>query len=603
MAGKKISQLSSSLSPSLTGHTVFDNGSTTFKTTLQTLRNVLVDSGSHNFTGSQVINGNLTVSGSITAQSYILSSSVTHITVENISGSSNFGDSLDDKHTFTGSLNTTGSVNITGSLNLNGLGNFKTLIVGTGSLDVESPEALHVEVSGSYNIARFDAFNNSYAQLHFQNRSSHNFASTDIVATANNGSETNHFIDLGINSENYNGGFVGYGNDAYLLNVGKDLYVGTVGGSGHPANLKLFAENLWEHPQMTISGSRQIAFNTGSVSSGYTYEFSGSVKLQNELSVDGSVTASYFIGDGSQLTNLPGVSSFDRLTKNDLEVILDATGSLNTPLLLPTTFTADLTEQYYSGPNSGFTLNGEPWSLDVAFQVGINGTVESQVNNIFPILNNPGYATGDSFEFGYSVHGISGYTLTILLNNVVLPGGAGWTANIAFTQPPQYPSTIKSLGAIKLTSNDNDLIFGTLGDMSVPGSITSNGATINEIANLESVVETIVPYESPSSGITHSFIDGSIIYVTGATSDILINITNVPTTNNKAIGLTVMIEQGSTAYDITSLQINSEDEGPVSINWYGGNQPSGIINSTDIFAFSLIKVNSTWRILGQKTSF
>jgi hypothetical protein len=139
--------------------------------------------------------------------------------------------------------------------------------------------------------------------------------------------------------------------------------------------------------------------------------------------------------------------------------------------------------------------------------------------------------------------------------------------------------------------------------MSVPGSITSNGATINEIANLESVVETIVPYESPSSGITHSFIDGSIIYVTGATSDILINITNVPTTNNKAIGLTVMIEQGSTAYDITSLQINSEDEGPVSINWYGGNQPSGTINSTDIFAFSLIKVNSTWRILGQKTSF
>jgi hypothetical protein len=52
MAGKKISQLSGSLSPSLTGYTIFDNGSTTYKTTLQTLRTVLVDSGSHSITGS-----------------------------------------------------------------------------------------------------------------------------------------------------------------------------------------------------------------------------------------------------------------------------------------------------------------------------------------------------------------------------------------------------------------------------------------------------------------------------------------------------------------------------------------------------------------------
>jgi hypothetical protein len=96
---------------------------------------------------------------------------------------------------------------------------------------------------------------------------------------------------------------------------------------------------------------------------------------------------------------------------------------------------------------------------------------------------------------------------------------------------------------------------------------------------------------------------GSIAYVSNASSDLVIDVIEVPTTDNKAIGLTVIVEQGSTAYKITGLKINSEDEGAVSISWYGGSQPTGTINSTDIFAFSLIKVNNTWRVLGQKTTF
>ena len=128
-----------------------------------------------------------------------------------------------------------------------------------------------------------------------------------------------------------------------------------------------------------------------------------------------------------------------------------------------------------------------------------------------------------------------------------------------------------------------------------------NNTTLSQITNLESVSEKIITFNSPSTGITHNFISGSIAYISGATSDFVINITNVPTTNNRAIGLTTMIEQGSTAYKITGLQINSG--GAQSISWHGGTQPNGTINSTDIFAFSLIKVNDTWKVLGQKTTF
>jgi hypothetical protein len=175
--------------------------------------------------------------------------------------------------------------------------------VGSGTYHTDNPEILHVQNSGSFNIAHFEANNQYYAQVNIKNTNSGSNSSVDLVLTANNGSETNHYIDLGINSSTYTGGLVGLANDSYLLNVGKDMYIGTVGGIEHPANLKLFAQNLWETPQILISGSRQISFNTGSVSSGFTYEFSGSIKSNHNINNNGftiltSVTSS-FVNDAA----------------------------------------------------------------------------------------------------------------------------------------------------------------------------------------------------------------------------------------------------------------------------------------------------------------
>jgi hypothetical protein len=290
MAGKKISQLSSgSLSNlPLSGLTAVVYSGITYQHSLSNLRQKLVDSGSHVFTGSQVINGNLTISGSITAQQYILSSSITNITTETISGSSNFGNSSDDIHGFTGSLRVSGSIITNGIWNNEGMYISGSVVIGEPVItNGPNTPKLHVKNSGSFNIAHFEANNEYYAQVNITNTNSSSLASGDIVVTADNGNETVHFVNLGINSSTYNGGYVGYENDAYLLNVGKDLYVGTVGGASHPAELKLFANNSWENPQITVHTGSEISFNTNSVTPGYLYEFSGSVKLQDELKVDG----------------------------------------------------------------------------------------------------------------------------------------------------------------------------------------------------------------------------------------------------------------------------------------------------------------------------
>jgi hypothetical protein len=140
MAGKKITELSSSIAPSLTGVTAVAFGGTTYKSTLSTLRQILVDSGSHRFTGSQFISGSLTLTGSM-----------------------------------------------------------PNLTVGSGTYHVDNPEILHVQNSGSYNIAHFEANNQYYAQVNIKNTNSGSNSSTDLVITADNGTEGVHYVDLGIN--------------------------------------------------------------------------------------------------------------------------------------------------------------------------------------------------------------------------------------------------------------------------------------------------------------------------------------------------------------------------------------------------------------------
>jgi cytoskeletal protein CcmA (bactofilin family) len=75
-------------------------------------------SGSLHVTGSSTFGGDLRVHGNITAQQFIATTVSSSVVYE--SGSSQFGNSLDDNHDFTGSLNLTGSLLATGSLEISG---------------------------------------------------------------------------------------------------------------------------------------------------------------------------------------------------------------------------------------------------------------------------------------------------------------------------------------------------------------------------------------------------------------------------------------------------------------------------------------------------
>lgn len=94
----------------------------------------------------QVIQGSLRLSGNITAEQFIVSSSVMYVTQSFSSGSTVFGNTLDDTHQFTGSVFITGS-----SLSING--NEVITVADTASMTVTSASyaisASHAELADS----------------------------------------------------------------------------------------------------------------------------------------------------------------------------------------------------------------------------------------------------------------------------------------------------------------------------------------------------------------------------------------------------------------------------------------------------------------------
>ena len=73
---------------------------------------------------------NVVISGSLTATEYSVTSSVTNVIFQQQSGSTIFGDSVDDTHKFTGNITASGDISSSGdivALNINGIingGNF-----------------------------------------------------------------------------------------------------------------------------------------------------------------------------------------------------------------------------------------------------------------------------------------------------------------------------------------------------------------------------------------------------------------------------------------------------------------------------------------------
>jgi hypothetical protein len=151
--------------------------------------------------------------------------------------------------------------NIQGMI-LDSLGN-----VGIGAAPVfsasPSQEKLLVSAgtTNSFNAIVAKGSVNNYFQLNIQNQNNGNTGSSDVVATADNGTELINYIDLGINGSGNTQSVFGNPDDAYLYTTGNNLLIGT-GSTGQSLVFMTGGTTQSTNERMRINGSGNVGIGT-----------------------------------------------------------------------------------------------------------------------------------------------------------------------------------------------------------------------------------------------------------------------------------------------------------------------------------------------------
>ena len=322
-------------------------------------------------------------------------------------------------------------------------GSFSGEADGTDALYVGSPGYTFL---GSDIMAQFTGNVDSYSQINFQNINPGTLASGDYIITADNGTDSTYYLDIGLASSNHaDPGFFGdtsSKNDAYIYVVGSDETGPSTGGPGNlilgstNGAIKMFVGNTAQanvvatvdSDQLLMSGNIVPAtsnvYSLGnstnqwsdlyvsnatiymnnvplSLTSSNVLTINGEAILSNDsdtpITTTGNITANYFFGDGSQLTGLSagGVSNGSSnvsipVVNGNVEINADTQSwafDTNGNLTLPTngSIIVDGGDGVIGPVSDDMVIS---WDNEEIRLVSVQGSIEMQADAAFRVQTN-----------------------------------------------------------------------------------------------------------------------------------------------------------------------------------------------------------------------
>jgi hypothetical protein len=182
-------------------------------------------------------------------------------------------------------------------------------------------------------------------------------------------------------------------------------------------------------------------------------------------------------------------------------------------------------------------------------------------------------------------------------------GSAGATGFTGATGAAGATGFTGSTGAAGFTGSAGPTGFtGATGAVGPTGSVSSivPSLTVTGTIQVQQIQELVNTRVTPSSVEAFNWTTGAIFYVTSMNANFTANITNLPTTSNRAYVVTFFLIQGATARYASALQI---DGAAVTILWLNGSVPTPTANRKEIQTFTLYYTGSAWEAFSQLSSY
>jgi len=232
---------------------------------------------------------------------------------------------------FTGNVGVLGTLTATSNIIANTSGIFYgDTVTGNAAIYAGLPT---FTILGSNVVAQFTGNVNSYSQINFENISNGNRASTDYIATADNGDDSSYYVDLGINSSTFDDpvNYAGYGpNDSYVHNHGGNLIINpeTTG-----TTIKLMVGGTANSDVISTVSEQGLYVDVGNLYTPNITSLSGRVTVNSgsddvDFAVNGDTSANVFYVDAAT-----GTASFGSSTQTTNAIVaFNATNSILMPV-------------------------------------------------------------------------------------------------------------------------------------------------------------------------------------------------------------------------------------------------------------------------------